>query len=161
MHPSVLRAGFNLWPPFLFAGVHVTHLSADWRHARVELRARPWNRNYVGTHFGGSLFAMTDPFWMILILRALGRDYIVWDKAAEIEFVKPGRGTVHARFDLDDATLARIRAATAQGEKHLLWLPVEVLNAQGELVARVRKQVYIRRKPAARGAPSEPITAKP
>ena len=161
MHPSVLRAGFNLWPPFLFAGVHVTHLSADWRHARVELRARPWNRNYVGTHFGGSLFAMTDPFWMILILRALGRDYIVWDKAAKIEFVKPGRGTVHARFDLDDATLARIRAATAQGEKHLLWLPVEVLNAQGELVARVRKQVYIRRKPAARGAPSEPITAKP
>jgi acyl-coenzyme A thioesterase PaaI-like protein len=161
MHPSVLRAGFNLWPPFLFAGVHVTHLSADWRHARVELRARPWNRNYVGTHFGGSLFAMTDPFWMILILRALGRDYIVWDKAAEIEFVKPGRGTVHARFDLDDATLARIRAATAQGEKHLLWLPVEVLNAQGELVARVRKQVYIRRKPAARGAPSEPITATP
>lgn len=161
MHPSVLRAGFNLWPPFLFAGVHVTQLSADWRHARVELRARPWNRNYVGTHFGGSLFAMTDPFWMILILRALGRDYIVWDKAAEIEFVKPGRGTVHARFDLDDATLARIRAATAQGEKHLLWLPVEVLNAEGEVVARVRKQVYIRRKPAARGAPPELSVSKP
>ncbi len=161
MHPSVLRAGFNLWPPFLFAGVHVTHLSADWRHARVELRARPWNRNYVGTHFGGSLFAMTDPFWMILILRALGREYIVWDKAAEIEFVKPGRGTVHARFDLDDATLERIRAATAQGDKHLLWLPVEVLNAAGEVVARVRKQVYIRRKPAARGAPTELRVSKP
>ncbi len=159
MHPTLLRAGFNCWPPFLFAGVHLTHLSADWPHARVELRARPWNRNYVGTHFGGSLFAMTDPFWMILILRALGRNYFVWDKAAEIEFVKPGRGTVHATFDLDDATLATIRAATADGRKHLHWMPVEVKDASGEVVARVRKQVYIRRKPAARGTTPESAPA--
>lgn len=155
MSPALLRIGFNFWPPFLLAGVHVTALSDDWRHARVELRARPWNRNYVGTHFGGSLFAMTDPFWMILILRGLGLDYIVWDKAAEIEFIKPGRGTVYATFDLDDDTLAGIRAATAQGEKHLVWMPVEVRNAEGEVVTRVRKQVYIRRKPAARGASTE------
>jgi hypothetical protein len=85
------------------------------------LRARPWNRNYVGVHFGGSLFAMTDPFWMLLTMHALGNDYIVWDQAGAIDFVKPGRGTVHARFQLDDAVLAQLRAATAHGGKHLHW----------------------------------------
>lgn len=150
MNLRLLRHGMNLWPPFLFAGVHITQLGE--RHARVELRQRAWNRNYVGTHFGGSLFAMTDPFWMILILRQLGRDHFIWDKAAEIEFVKPGRGTVHAEFFVTDELLDAIRGACAGGDKHLLWLPVEVKNAEGELVARVRKQIYARRKPAARAA---------
>ncbi len=62
MSPRLLRHLFNVWPPFLLSGIHVTRLSNDWRHVEVELRLRPWNRNYVGTHFGGSLFAMTDPF---------------------------------------------------------------------------------------------------
>ena len=87
----VLRHALNLWPPFLFAGIHVAELAPDWSRARVELRMRPWNRNYVGTHFGGSLFAMTDPFWMLLMLHAIGEDHIVWDRAAEISFEKPGR----------------------------------------------------------------------
>lgn len=147
MNASLMRHLFNLWPPFLAAGIHVTALTPDFRHARVELRQRPWNRNYVGTHFGGSLFAMTDPFWMFLVLRGLGKDYIVWDKAAEIEFVKPGRGTVFAEFHIDDALLDRLRAETADGGKHLHWLPVDVVDATGDTVARVRKQIYVRRKP--------------
>ena len=150
MTPRLLRFGLNLWPPFLFAGIHVTDLGADWRSARVELRLRPWNRNYVGTHFGGSLFAMTDPFWMLLVLHQLGRDHFVWDKSAEIEFVKPGRGTVWTRFDLDDATLAGLRQAAAAGDKVLHWFENEILDAQGDVVARVRKQVYVRLKPEAR-----------
>lgn len=146
MKPSTLRHLLNLWPPFLFAGIHVTALSADWRHAAVELRMRPWNRNYVGTHFGGSLFAMTDPFWMLLALHALGRDYIVWDQAGAIEFVRPGRGRVHARFDLDAATIDAIVAATAGGARHLQWFDTEVTDGDGQVVARVRKQLYVRRK---------------
>jgi len=151
MKASTLRHIFNGWPPFLFGGIHVTKMSNDWRYARVELRMRPWNRNYVGTHFGGSLFAMTDPFWMIMIKESLGNDYYVWDKAAEIEFVKPGKGTVHAEFRLDDATLDGIRQAAADGQKHLRWMPAEVLNAQNQTVVRVRKQIYVRLKPKARG----------
>jgi acyl-coenzyme A thioesterase PaaI-like protein len=143
-----LRRVMNLWPPFLFGGVHVHRIADDWRSAEVHLRSRPWNRNYVGVHFGGNLFSMTDPFWMLLTLNALGPDYIVWDKAGEIEFVKPGRGTVVARFRLDDGTLDEIRAATADGDKHLRWMQTEVLDAQGDIVARVRKQLYIRRKRA-------------
>jgi len=150
MKASVLRHIFNLWPPFLASGIHVTQMSADWRHARVELRMRPWNRNYVGTHFGGNLFAMTDPFWMILIKECLGSEYFVWDKAGEIEFVKPGQGTVSAEFRVDDSLLDALRQATASGEKYLHWLPVEVIDGQGEVVARVRKQIYVRLKPRAR-----------
>ena len=141
-----LRRLLNLWPPFLFAGVRVRSIADDWRHAEVELRAHWWNRNYVGVHFGGSLFAMTDPFWMLLALHALGRDYIVWDKAGEIAFLKPGRGTVRAQFRLDDATLDDIRAASADGGKHLRWFETEIIDAEGEVVARARKQLYIRRK---------------
>jgi acyl-coenzyme A thioesterase PaaI-like protein len=147
MKASTFRLGLNLWPPFLFTGIHVTEVAADYRHARVELRMRPWNRNYVGTHFGGSLFAMTDPFWMLLVMHNIGRDYYVWDKAGAIEFVKPGRGTVTTEFRLDEAVLDEIRAATANGEKYLRWFENEVIDAQGEVVARVRKQLYVRRKP--------------
>lgn len=144
--PSRLRWVFNFWPPFVTSGIHVTRMSPDWRHARVELRMRPWNRNYVGVHFGGSLFAMTDPFWMILVKECLGRDYIVWDKAADIEFIKPGRGTVSATFDVDDTVLDTIRHATVGGDKYLHWFDTDVVDATGDVVARVRKQVYVRRK---------------
>ncbi len=147
MHASVFRHGINLWPPFLFAGIHLTALSGDYRQARVELRMRPWNRNYVGTHFGGSLFAMTDPFWMLLVLHHLGRDHYVWDKAGEIEFVKPGRCTVHTAFKLDDDVLDSLRDEAAGGAKVLRWFENAIVDAQGEVVARVRKQLYVRRKP--------------
>ena len=152
MRASLFRHGLNLWPPYLLAGIHLTHLSDDYRRARVELRMRPWNRNYVGTHFGGSLFAMTDPFWMLLLMRLLGREYYVWDQSGAIDFLKPGRGTVSARFDIDDAVLAEIRQATAGGAKYLHWFENEVVDAGGEVVARVRKQVYVRRKPDRRPA---------
>ena len=147
MKPSTLRRGMNLWPPFLFSGIHVADIADDWRSARVELRMRPWNRNYVGTHFGGSLFAMTDPFWMILVKERLGPDHYVWDQAGEIEFLKPGRGTVHATFELEDGTVEAIRSATADGAKYLHWFQTEVTDAEGDVIARVRKQVYARRKP--------------
>ena len=136
----------NLWPPFLFAGIRVRALSDDFRHARVELRQHWYNRNYVGSHFGGSLFAMTDPFWMVLVMESLGRNYIVWDRAAEIEFLKPGRGTVTAVFDLDETALQEIRAATGSGDKALRWFEARVTDIGGETVALVRKQLYVRRK---------------
>ncbi|HEY0180560.1 MAG TPA: DUF4442 domain-containing protein [Dokdonella sp.] len=142
----VVRFGLNVYPPLRCAGIRVLAIADDWRFARVVLRRRWYNRNYVGTHFGGSLFAMTDPFWMLLTLRCLGQDYVVWDKAAEIDFVAPGREDVYAEFRVDEAMLAEIRAATAGGGKHLRWCDTDVRTAGGELVARVRKQIYVRRK---------------
>ncbi|WP_158843111.1 DUF4442 domain-containing protein [Saccharothrix deserti] len=146
MKASRLRRGLNLWPPFLFAGIRVVELSDDYRHVRVRLRMRWWNRNYVGTHFGGSLFAMTDPFWMLLVLHHLGREHLVWDRVGEIEFVKPGRGTVYAEFRLTDEQLDEVRSLVAEGGKALVWFSTDVVDESGEVVARTRKQVYARRK---------------
>jgi acyl-coenzyme A thioesterase PaaI-like protein len=143
---SALRRVLNIYPPLLFAGIRVLDISDDWRDARVVLRRRWYNRNYVGTQFGGSLFSMTDPFWMILTLRCLGDGYIVWDKAGEIEFVAPGRDDVFAEFHVDEAMLDEIRAATANGDKYLRWCETTVATRTGEVIARVRKQLYVRRK---------------
>jgi acyl-coenzyme A thioesterase PaaI-like protein len=153
----VVRRALNVWPPFAFAGVRVEHLSDDFRHARVRLGFHPLTRNYVGTQFGGSMFSMTDPFWMVMVLRALGeRDYVVWDKAGEIEFVAPGRSTVRAEFVVTDEMLDELRAATEAGGKTLRWFETEVTDVDGTVVARVRKQLYVRRRPqaAAAAAPS-------
>ena len=141
-----LRRILNLWPPFLLAGIRVLELSDDIRHARVVLKRHWYNRNFVGTHFGGSLFAMTDPFWMIMTLYRLGEGYIVWDRSAAIEFVEATKAPVFAEFTLGDATIDEIRAATAKGEKYLRWFETEVRTAEGSTVARVRKEIYVRRK---------------
>jgi acyl-coenzyme A thioesterase PaaI-like protein len=151
MKPALFRRLMNLWPPFFFNSIAVTRISGDWSVVTVRLRLRPWNRNYVGTHFGGNLFAMTDPFWMLIVLHRLGSDYVVWDKAATIEFVGPGRGDVYAKFEIDDETIDGLRREAAAGEKVLRWFEVDVVDAQGELIAKARKQVYIRRK---RGSPN-------
>jgi len=149
--PRTMRLAMNLWPPFLCAGIRVLEIGADWRHARVVLRRRWYNRNYVGTQYGGSLFSMTDPFWMVLVMHGLGTDYIVWDKAGTIEFVAPGREDVFAEFRLDQAVLDGLRAATAGGDRHLHWFQTEVATAAGERIALVRKQLYVRRKPGRPG----------
>ena len=144
----------NLWPPFAFSGIRITHL--DSLSAEVRLRQHWWNGNVAGVHFGGSLFAMTDPFWMMLLLQHLGRDHLVWDRAAEVEFLKPGRGDVTARFVLAEDDVERIRILAAGGGKVLEWFSVDVTDAGGDVVARVRKQVYVRRK---RGAAAVPASA--
>lgn len=143
---SKFRRMINWWPPFIGAGIKLETVSDDFRHVCVRLKLSWYNRNYVGTHFGGSLFAMTDPYWMIMIMENLGRDYLVWDKAADIEFVRAVKEPVWAEFRLDEAVLDELKAATAGGEKYLRWMPVDVCTANGEVVARVRKQVYVRLK---------------
>jgi acyl-coenzyme A thioesterase PaaI-like protein len=142
--PAGLRRVMNLWPPYLFAGIHVTEIAGDFRRVRVRLRRTILTSNYVGTQFGGSLFAMTDPFWMLMVMRNLGPGYVVWDKAAEIEFIHPARTAVNATFHLDEAVLAELRTAADDGEKVLRWFGTDILTDDGTLVARTRKQLHIR-----------------
>ncbi|WP_237767469.1 MULTISPECIES: DUF4442 domain-containing protein [unclassified Serinicoccus] len=141
-----LRHGMNAWPPFLFSGIRIQAMSADFRHVRVRLAHTPLTTNYVGTLFGGSLVAMVDPFWMLMVLRNLGPGYVVWDKAAEIEFVSPERRAVSATFDLREEVLDELRAEAADGAKVLRWFDNDVVTEDGTVVAHVRKQLYVRRK---------------
>jgi len=139
----------NIWPPFLFTGIRVLEVSDDFRKAKVRLKLNMFNKNAVGVHFGGSLYAMTDPFCMLLVMSRLGKDYVVWDKSADIDYIKPGKGTVTAEFIITDAFIEDILAHTAQGEKYLPEIPVYVKDAQGELVAKLNRTLYIRRKKTA------------
>ncbi len=141
-----MRHFMNIWPPFAGSGIHIEHLGADFRTARVALHHRWWARNYVGTLFGGAIFAMTDPWWMVLVLRSLGPDYVVWDKAAEIEFVSQGRSTVRATYEVTDELLDELRAAAEGGAKALRWFETDIVTDDGRVVARVRKQLYVRER---------------
>lgn len=143
---AFVRHGMNLWPPFLFSGIVVEHISSDWMSARVRLRKTPVTANYVGTQFGGSMFAMTDPFWMFLLMHQLGPHYMVWDKRADIDFISPGRTALFAEFKLDPEQVQRIRERADQGEKVLEWFEVELTDTNGAVVAHSRKQVYVRKK---------------
>ena len=134
----------NIWPPLFGAGIRVHWLSD--RAVDVEMKLRFWNRNYVGTHYGGSLYSMADPFYMLMLMENLGRDYIVWDKAASIRFRKPGKGRVKAEFRLTDAQLDDIREKLKLQEKYEPTFVVEVKDEAGDVVAEVQKVLHIRRK---------------
>jgi hypothetical protein len=141
-----MRVMLNLYPPLLGAGIRVKRLDADWRTIEVEMKLHRWNVNYVGSHYGGSLYSMTDPFYMLMLLENLGREYIVWDKSACIRFRRPAKGTVTASFNLTQAQLDEIRTILGSQEKVEPTFEVEVRDADGNVVAEVQKVLHIRRK---------------
>lgn len=138
----------NWWPPFVGMGVKVRRISADMRAVDVEMVQRFWNTNYVGVHFGGSLFAMTDAFYMLMLLENLGSQYIVWDKAASIRFRRPGRGTVRAEFRLTQEQIDEVRRAADAGDKTEPVFTVEIHDESGEVVAIGERTLHVRRKDA-------------
>src|SRR5512138_1396637 len=142
----------GMWPPYLGAGVRVRDVSRDLRSLTVEMPLRPWNRNYVGTHFGGSLYSLADPWFMIILMEQLGPGYVVWDKAASIRFVKPGRGTVRARFELAAERVAEIRAEADRTGRVEPVFQVAVTDEQGDTVAEIEKRISVRTKERARAA---------
>lgn len=157
MQRAVRRLGFGrlipllrLYPPFVGAGVRVTGAAADASRVTVEMSLTRFNRNFVGTHFGGSLYSMCDPFFMLMLMERLGPGYVVWDKAASIEFLRPGRGTVRATFELPDARVEAIRADADRAGKVLPEFDVTVVAEGGTEVARIHKTLYVRPKARAR-----------
>lgn len=135
----------NIWPPLAASGISV-RWGADMKSVDVEMKDRFWNRNFVGTHYGGSLYSMTDPFYMLMLIKNLGPGYVVWDKAATIRFRKPGKGKVHAKFRISDAQLDEIRAILETQPKYEPTFTVEVKNGSGEVVTEVQKILHIRKR---------------
>ncbi|RJQ73210.1 MAG: DUF4442 domain-containing protein [Desulfobacteraceae bacterium] len=146
MNHRLFKFLINTYPPYWATGISVKAVAPDYTRMTVQMKLHWYNRNYVGTHFGGSLYAMTDPFYMLMLIRILGKDYVVWDKSASIDFVKPGKGTLTAEFGVDRPLLDAIAAHTNGGEKYLPELPVEIKDESGGIVARVIKTLYIRKK---------------
>ncbi|NVJ49855.1 MAG: DUF4442 domain-containing protein [Gammaproteobacteria bacterium] len=146
LSPAWLRRLFNLWPPYFGAGLKVLTISDNWDYAKVKLRKGLLNTNYFGTAYGGSLYSMTDPFYALMLVNQLGRDYIVWDKGAAIKYIKPGTTDVFCEFKLNAEQVADIKAIADSQEKHEPVFEVDIFDLNGDLIAKVTKQLYVKRK---------------
>lgn len=133
----------SVYPPYVGAGVQVREV--DSHTFDVSMRLRPWNQNYFGTHFGGSLYSMCDPFFALVLARELGPAYVVWDKAAAIRFLKPGKGTVRARFAVPRERVREIRERLEHHRKDEPRFTAQVLDQDGDVVAEVDKHLYVRK----------------
>ena len=151
---STLRILMNLWPPFLGAGISVERIAPDFSSARTRMTLRWYNRNYVGTHYGGSLFSMTDAFFAILAIHQLGKEYVVWDKYSSIEYLAPGKGVVTADFVLPDGFVAEVLKRTADGSKYEPVLATPIYDTQGVAIAAVEKKLHIRKARPKNAEPS-------
>jgi len=149
--PRLLRFALNWLSPFRGAGIRVRHIAPGLRSVTVEMRPTAFNRRGAGAHLGGSLYAMTDPFFALMVQANLGSGYLVWDKAGSIDYVAPGRGRVWARLELADADLEHIVRMTASGDKHLHLFKTDIKDDDGMVIARVEKMVYVRRGRAGAG----------
>jgi len=149
LRQRLMERWVNFYPPMMGAGIRSRAI--DERTIDVEMKLTVFNRNLVGVHFGGSLYAMCDPWFMLILIRLLGRDYIVWDKAAAIQFKKPGHGRVKAHFHIPPERVDEIRKdADAQGKIEPLF-HVDVTDDDGQVVAQVEKLLYVRRKKESQG----------
>ncbi len=157
------RHAFNLFPAYFGTGGRVTYIAEDWREVRVEIPRSLRTRNYVGTIFGGSMYGAVDPFFMLMLMRNLGRGYVVWDKAAAIRFRRPGRSTLRATFTLTAAELAAIRAALETERSVDRTYAVELTDRDGTVCAVVEKTECVRRveaDPAGRPGSSAGLTRR-
>jgi acyl-coenzyme A thioesterase PaaI-like protein len=136
----------NFYPPYLGAGIRVVSVAPDWSAIKVRLGLNWLNRNLFGTQFGGSLYAMCDPFFVIILMRQAGPGYIVWDKAASIRFIRPGRGPVTATFHIPRDRVEEIRVLADRGETVEPVFQVEVVDDEGQVIAQVEKRLWVRKK---------------
>lgn len=142
----LFKLKLDLWAPLLGAGIRVKNVAEDLTSFDMQMKLRPWNKNIHGIHFGGSLSAMTDPCFGIILIENLGKDYYVVDKAANIKFLKPGTGTVTAHFNISAARIAEIKKAADENFKTEPHFTVDIKDEAGNVVAEVERTVYVRRR---------------
>ncbi|MCC5014402.1 MULTISPECIES: DUF4442 domain-containing protein [Legionella] len=142
----MLHVILNCWPPFWGAGIKVEKIAKDFSFAQVSLAFRWYNKNYMRTQFGGSLYSMTDPFFALLLIHRLGSDYVVWDKEGEINYIKPGKGRVYADFTLDNEQLDAIKQALNENNgKTLPIFHTQIYDESKQIIATVKKTLYVKR----------------
>jgi hypothetical protein len=142
----MVRLKFNLHPAYRGTGGRVVHVAPDLSHIRVSLPLSWRTRNLLGSLYGGSLFAVTDGVHPMLLMAALGRDFIVWDKAASIRYRRPGRSTLYADFTIDKAEVEAIRAALAVTPELERTYQVELKDSGGVVHTVVERTVYVAEK---------------
>lgn len=143
--PKASLTWINYWPTFFIQGIKVKKLDSQITKLKVTLKKRFLNLNYVGTHFGGTLYSMTDPWFMLILMHHLGDEYIVWDKSSHINFIRPGVGTITGIFEIDLESISRIKTEVDKNINHLESFKVILRDENAKRVARVEKTVFIKR----------------
>lgn len=142
LSPRAFRRAMRFFPPIRNTGVRVDRISPDWRAWRLRLPLDRRTRNYVGTHFGGTLYSAADPHLMLAWMHILP-EATVWDKAASIRFRKPGRGTLRMAFEIPEAQVEEVRERLASGPKLDLHYTLHWTDDAGDVVAEVQKTVHL------------------
>lgn len=143
-NPTATKTFLNLYSPYVGAGVKVLEVNYDEGFIKVSMPLTWRNKNIVGTQFGGSLYSMTDPFFMTLLMQKLGSDYVVWDKSAHIDFIKAGTSDVFATFKIDDGEIETVKELAKDGKAVFREYEVDIVDVNHEVIAKVKKTLYIR-----------------
>jgi acyl-coenzyme A thioesterase PaaI-like protein len=146
LQSRLTRWGFNRFPAFRGTGGRITYLAGDWREVRLRIPLARRTRNYVGTIYGGSIYGAVDPIYMVMLIRLLGPEYIVWDKSASIQFKRPGRSTLYARFSVPEEETQEIREALQSARSVDRTYTIDLVDSEGDVHATIEKVIYIRRK---------------
>lgn len=142
--PHLLKLRINTYAPYLGAGIKIEHINFDQGLCVVTMPLTTLNKNIVGTQFGGSLYSMTDPFYMLMLMHQLGSSYVVWDKSSHIEFVAPGHSKVTARMKISSSEVATIQELAKDGDAVFREYVTDIVDEQQKVIATVTKTLYIR-----------------
>jgi acyl-coenzyme A thioesterase PaaI-like protein len=142
--PHLLKLRLNTYAPYIGAGIKIDHISLDQGLCVVSMGLTTLNKNIVGTQFGGSLYSMVDPFYMLMLMHQLGSNYVVWDKSSHIDFVAPGNSKVIARMKIPSSEVITIQELAKDGEAVFREYKVDIVDDQQKLIATVTKTLYIR-----------------
>lgn len=159
LRTRLTRVAFNFFPCYRRTGARLTYIADDYSEVRVKLPLNWKTRGYWGTIFGGSMYAAIDPVLLVMLARRLGAGYQVWDKAATIEFRKPGRATLYARFRIEETEIDELRRLLAQEPKIERTWRVELVDGAGTVHAAFTKTLHLHRRGAAADRPEAARTA--
>lgn len=137
------RIGMNWYPMFFGTGAKILFWSGDWSEVHLRLKLNLWTMNYVRTIFGGSQFSATDPFYMLMFMHMLGKDFVVWDKSASIKFKRPGKKPLYAIFKITPEILTKVKAdVKANGETTHVAI-VHWVDKDGIIYSELERSIYI------------------
>lgn len=142
--PYLLKLRINTYAPYIGAGIKIDHINLDQGLCVVSMGLNSLNKNIVGTQFGGSLYSMVDPFYMLMLMHQLGSSYVVWDKSSHIEFIAPGNSKVTARMKIPSSEIITIQELAKDGDPVFREYSVDIVDDQQKVIATVTKTLYIR-----------------
>ncbi len=135
----------NWFPAYRGSGAKVTYVSSDFHDVCIKLPCNWRTKNHMGITWGGSLYAALDPIYGVMLYKILGRQYRVIDSQAEIRFLKPGKETLYAHFEISEDELSTLKEQLTHSDKTRMQLQVSLKNKQGVVHATCDKHIHISR----------------